>query len=59
MEIDDKFLKELIDMIESAKACYESALLDENFLKEMDMHLGEISIISKTNKNNDNKTNSS
>ena len=46
-------------MIESAKAGYESALLDENFLKEMDMHLGEISIISKTNKNNDNKTNSS
>ena len=59
MEIDDKFLKELIDMIESAKAGYESALLDENFLKQMDMHLGEISIISKTNKNNDNKTNSS
>jgi len=59
MKDEDTFLKDLIASLCAAESGFKSAMLDEEFLKQMDTLLGEISIPIRQSGNNGNKTNTS
>lgn len=58
-KIDDQFFNELQELLKSANNGFTSAMLDEEFLKKMDILFGEINIHKPTQSEHGNKTDTS